>query len=86
MKDLRYWKKEISSEENKTFLEMLAKFTGDKLKYGAYTVVVHKGVIKAVRSERSVEVLVSEGKPATCQEPHEVNDNNKGAISTETGE
>jgi len=87
MKEVRYWKRELSPEENDVFLDMMSKFTGDKLKYGTYTVVVHRGLIKAIRSERSVEVFVIDGKPATSPEPcKDTNKDNQGAISTETGE
>jgi len=69
MKAERYWRRDITRAENESLLDLLSKFTGDRLKYGTYTVVVHRNEIKAVRSERSVEVMIIDGKPATSPEP-----------------
>jgi hypothetical protein len=72
MKTERYWRRDITEEENESLLDLLSKFTGDKLKYGTYTVVVHRNEIKAVRSERSVEVIIIDGQPATSPEPKSI--------------
>jgi len=51
MKAERYWRRDITREENAALLDLLSQFTGDRLKYGTYTVVVYWDEIKLVCSQ-----------------------------------
>ena len=64
----RHWMFQITEKENKEILDMLEKFTGERLAYGEYRIVVGgkkidgklvKGLIKRVECTRSVEVHVN---------------------------
>lgn len=54
------WKVQLTPAENEKLLDFLASFSGDKLKYGEYRVVVNRGMIESVMVLHSTVVEVGQ--------------------------
>ena len=52
------WMVGLTQSENDQMLNLLAKFTGERIRYGNYRIVVTRGAIKCVECSRSVQVQI----------------------------
>jgi hypothetical protein len=62
------WKVTLSPKENERLINMLAAFSGDKLRHGEYRVAVSKGQIVGVSTIHTTVVDVKSGEPDKKEE------------------
>lgn len=62
------WKATLSPKENERLINMLASFSGDRLRHGEYRVAVRKGQIIGVSTIHTTVVEVKDGETQPKEE------------------
>ena len=63
------WMVALTARENEQLLDLLARFTNERIRYGNYRIVVTRGVVKCVECSRSVQVKIDDNNGIDDKSP-----------------